>query len=77
MNTLAINEHPSNLDREARLIAEDRAGRWSIYSVKGGFVAIVSHRAVEGIFATEREARGIIEELAPSGASSLAETFAA
>lgn len=75
MRTLPINEHPSNSDPEACLVAEDRIGRWSIYRVKAGFVAIVSHKAVEGVFSTEREARELIEELVPSWPSSLSETF--
>ena len=43
----------------------------------GGFVAIVNHKAVDGLFKTEREARDLIEDLSPQGPSSLAETFAA
>jgi hypothetical protein len=75
MKLLPINDHPSNLDPEACLVAEDRIGRWSIYRVKTGFVAIVAHKAVEGVFSTEREVRELIEELVPSGPSSLSETF--
>lgn len=73
---IAIKDHPSNIDPSARIVAEDRLGRWSIYSVNGGFVLIVSHKAVEGLFATERDAHEAREMLLPDGPSSLAETFA-
>jgi hypothetical protein len=65
-NIIPLNEHPSNLDKTARIVAEDRAGTWTIYSVKGGFVVtlpgswgtdgIPGLRAIEGVFETEAEA---------------------
>jgi len=75
-STIAIADHPSNLDKTARLVSEDRAGRWSVYAVKGGFVGIVDHRAIEGLFTNERDAHDTINLLIPAGPSSLSETFA-
>lgn len=54
---IPLNEHPSNLDKQARIVAEDRAGRWTVYAVTGGFVlTLEGHRAVTGLFPTQAAA---------------------
>lgn len=57
MQMIPISEHPSNLDRTARLVLESVHDRWSVYSVKGGFVLITKGRAVVGLFPTDVAAR--------------------
>lgn len=60
-DSIPLSEHPSNLDPTARIVSEDRAGRWTVYAVKGGFVlTLAGLRAVPGLFASEREAHNAI-----------------
>ncbi len=57
MNIIPLSAHPSNLDKSAHIVAEDRRGDWTIYSVKGGFVVTIwGNRAVEALFPTQAEA---------------------
>lgn len=58
MRIIPTAQHESNKDTTARIVREDR-GRWTIYGVKGGFVATLPPlglKAIAGIFSSEREA---------------------
>lgn len=71
MNIVPLASHPSNPDKTARIVAEDRGGDWTIYGVRGGFVLTIwGSRAVEDLFPSEREARDAIAtalEICPPG----------
>ena len=53
---IQISDHPSNGDATAKLVWAE--GSKSVYSVKGGFIAIVGWPfAAEGLFGSLAEAR--------------------
>jgi len=57
---IPIKNHPSNLDPTARLVSGPRE-EYSIFSVRGGFVACVgANMALEGLFPSEAAARTAI-----------------
>ena len=66
---ISTAKHPSNLDPTSRLVAGDRECRWSIYSVKGGYVLTLGYdvaeggRCVDGLFPSEMAARNALTDL--------------
>lgn len=60
MKLIPAKEHPSCNDKTARLVASDRGMNWSVYSVRGGFVASIPtwpvFMAIEGLFDCEQAA---------------------
>ena len=64
LNFIPLNDHPSNLDQTACLVAEDRGGAWTVYRVKGGYCLVSKGSAVSDLFTTERDAIAVANELA-------------
>lgn len=57
MKLVSLSEHPSNLDPSARIVAAGPLCAWTIYSVKGGFVLVLTDgMAVLDLFPTEAAA---------------------
>lgn len=63
MNTINLNDHPSNLDKSAVLVRSWQRGHGlgAVYKVRAGYVGTFDLKTHEGHKATEDEARAWVD----------------
>lgn len=62
MKIIELRDHPANLDRSARLVAELRGIGGAVYHTNGGFVGVLPGcRCFDGYFDTQLQATLAVE----------------